>query len=58
MNPFTFVLSAMCVAQSSLKKTMQVAEKAQHVFRLFPPYLLGDGLIKVIICVIYEYHGL
>lgn len=33
--------------QSSLKKTMKFAERAQHFFRLFPPYLLGDGLIKV-----------
>ncbi|CAN0413407.1 unnamed protein product, partial [Laminaria digitata] len=33
--------------QASLKKTVRFAEKAQHFFRLFPPYLLGDGLIKV-----------
>lgn len=26
---------------------MRFAERAQVVFRLFPPYLLGDGLIKV-----------
>lgn len=26
---------------------MAMAAKLQHFFRLFPPYLLGDGLIKV-----------
>eukprot|EP00752_Nemacystus_decipiens_P003898 g3578.t3 len=32
---------------SSLEKTVKFAARAQHVFRLFPPYLLGDGLIRV-----------
>lgn len=37
--------------QASLKKTAKFAARAQHVFRLFPPYLLGDGLIKVWFCI-------
>lgn len=33
--------------QSTLEKTVKFAARAQHFFRLFPPYLLGDGLIRV-----------
>eukprot|EP00903_Cladosiphon_okamuranus_P005738 g5694.t1 len=32
---------------SSLEKTVKFAARAQHFFRLFPPYLLGDGLLRI-----------
>ncbi|CAN0431403.1 unnamed protein product, partial [Scytosiphon promiscuus] len=45
LSGFGFVIAYAVL--SSLEKTVKFAARAQHVFRLFPPYLLGDGLIKV-----------
>ncbi|CAN0193444.1 unnamed protein product [Ectocarpus sp. 12 AP-2014] len=45
LSGFGFVVAYAVL--STLKRTVKFAAKAQHIFRLFPPYLLGDGLIRV-----------
>ncbi|CAM9219255.1 unnamed protein product [Choristocarpus tenellus] len=45
LTGFGFVVAYAVLA--SIKKTQDFAEQLIHVFRMFPPYLLGDGLIKL-----------